>query len=425
MVRKVEGESCAGESAERRIVIVGGGYAGTTAAVTLGRNIRPDDGVEILLIEPNPCQEALSELDLVAVGPPRPEFCELWHPAVFKDLPVTVCYERLDRVDPERGVVVVGPRGSEGPEVAYWRLVLATGAVAFVPPVPGLAENAVTMWSVEDAQELQSRIGEAFKRAAKIPDREARRKALSFTVIGGGATGIEIAGTLGQMLPSRAAVAGLDPKDLKVTVVEGRPQILYDLPEKQRMRAIRRMERMGINLELGTMVERVDAHHVYLADGREIGAEVLVFCGGARPDPDAVSWGLEADNGGRLVVDSTCRTAAHQSIYCAGDVCSFTDPKTNRTLPMLAQFAIAQARHVAENLIREVRGNEPEPFKPHLHGEFVSIGPRWGVGTAFGVNLSGIPAILMKRLTYVLYWWQIGGVPLAWKRTREMAAMQR
>lgn len=248
---------------------------------------------------------------------------------------------------------------------------------------------------------------------------------LSFTVIGGGATGIEIAGTLGQMLPSRASDAGLDPEDLKVTVVEGRPQILYDLPEKQRMRAVRRMKRMGINLELGTMVERVDAHNVYLADGREIGAEVLVFCGGARPDPDAVSWGLEADNGGRLVVDQTCRTVAFQSIYCAGDVCSFKDPKTNRALPMLAQFAIAQARHVAQNLMREARGTAPEPFKPHLHGEFVSVGPRWGVGVAFGVNLSGIPAILMKRMTYVLYWWQIGGIPLAWKRTREMAAMQR
>jgi NADH dehydrogenase len=406
-------------------VIVGGGYAGTTAAVNLGRSIRPEDGVEILLIEPNPCQEALSELDLVAVGPPRPEFCELWHPAVFKDLPVTVCYERVDRVDPGRGVVVVGPRGEGGPEVAYWRLILSTGAVAFVPPVPGLAENAVTMWSVEDAQELQSRITDAFKRAAKIPDREARRRVLSFTVIGGGATGIEIAGTLGQMLPSRAADAGLDPEDLRVRVVEGRPQILYDLPEVGRMRAVRRMERMGIELILGTMVKSVDAHTVFLEDGREVDAEVLVFCGGARPDPDAVAWGLQADNAGRLVVDQTCRNPDHPEIYCAGDVCSFTDPKTNRTLPMLAQFAIAQARHVAGNILREARGEALEPFKPHLHGEFVSVGPRWGVGTAFGVNFSGIPAIIMKRLTYVLYWWQIGGIPLAWKRTREMAAMQR
>ena len=92
---------------------------------------------------------------------------------------------------------------------------------------------------------------------------------------------------------------------------------------------------------------------------------------------------------------------------------------------MLAQFAISQSQHTAGNILRELRGAKPTPYHPHQHGEFVSVGPRWGVGWMFGLNVSGIPAIFMKRLTYVLYWWQIGGVPLAWKRTREMLSMQR
>ncbi|MDZ4180339.1 MAG: FAD-dependent oxidoreductase [Coriobacteriia bacterium] len=416
---------CADQSGARRVIIAGGGYAGTTLAVGLGRAIKPADNLEVMLIEPNPCQQALSELDLVAVGPSRPEFCELWHPTVFKDLPVTVCYNRIDGVDAERNVVRVGERGEPGQEVEYWRLVIATGAIAFVPPVPGLAEHAGTMWSVEDAQELQRRIETTFRRAAMVADREERRRILSFTVIGGGATGVEIVGTLGQMLPQRARDAGLEAEDLRVRLIEGRPEILYDLPAAQRAKAVRRLESMGVELILGSMVGSVDEAGVHLADGRRIDSSVLVFCGGAKPDPDAVDWGLETDNGGRLVVDETCRCVGHPEIYAVGDVASFRDAKDGRILPMLAQFAIRQAQHVTGNIVNEARGETPERYVPHMHGEFVSVGPRWGVGWMFGINISGVPAIVMKRLTYILYWWQVGRIPLAWKRLREMLAMQR
>jgi len=115
----------------RRVVIVGGGYAGTTLAVALGKALKskPADAAEVILVEPNPCQEALSELDLVAVGPERPEFCELWLPAVLKDLPVRTCFNRVERIDPERRVVVT----NGGHEVRYWRVVVCTGAVPSVP----------------------------------------------------------------------------------------------------------------------------------------------------------------------------------------------------------------------------------------------------------------------------------------------------
>src|SRR4030042_7002871 len=92
-------EVCGKNAAKkRRAIIAGGGYAGTTCAVTLARRLRPDDDIEILLLALSPCQQALSELDLVAVGPPRPQFCELWHPTIFKDLSVIVCYNRLNEV---------------------------------------------------------------------------------------------------------------------------------------------------------------------------------------------------------------------------------------------------------------------------------------------------------------------------------------
>lgn len=406
----------------RRIVIVGGGYAGTTLAVGLGRALRAHAAdAEVILVEPNPCQQALSELDLVVVGPERPEFCELWLPAVLKDLPVRTCFNRVTAIDPGRGVMTT----EDGHEISYWRAAVCTGAIPTVPPVPGLAEHAVTMWSVADAQELQRRVNAQLKAAARMPDADDRQQALSITVCGGGATGVEITGTIGQLLPKRAAEIGLDRTDLRVTLVEGRGQILFDLPAPQRERALKRLGDLGVDVVTGSMVERVTEDAVVLVDGRTVPTSVLVWAGGATADPHAAQWGFETDNAGRLVVDADLKAHGHDDVYVLGDVASFRDPNTGRTLPMLAQFAIREAQHTVGNVVRELDGRPTEPYAPHMHGEFVSVGPSWGIGWAWNLRLSGIPAIFMKRMTYALYWWQVGGVRLAWKRTRELLSMQR
>ncbi|MBE0477428.1 MAG: FAD-dependent oxidoreductase, partial [Coriobacteriia bacterium] len=131
------------------------------------------------------------------------------------------------------------------------------------------------------------------------------------------------------------------------------------------------------------------------------------------------------DNAGRLIVDAELKTPGYDDIYAIGDVAAAKHPETKATLPMLAQMAIQQGPHTAQNLLREARGQEPAPFEPHTRGEFVSVGPSWGVGWMYRFNLTGVPAIVMKRITYVKYWLQVGGIGLAWKRTREMLAMQR
>jgi NADH dehydrogenase len=405
----------------RRVVIVGGGYAGTTAAVSLARGLDRTSDVQILLVEPDPCQQALSELDLVAVGKPKPQFCELWHPTVFKNMPVTACYNTVENVDPDAGTVTI----SDGAVVDYWRLVIATGAIPFVPPVEGLAEHAVTMWSVDDAQELQRRSEEVFRSAVKMADREQRRSVLSFVVVGGGATGVEIAGTMAKALPQRALDHGLDGDEVQVTLVEGRPEILYDLRPEQRAKAVGRLEKMNARVITGEMVEAVDADSIRFQSGRSIDASVVVWCGGAKADPVAGSWGFETDNSGRLVADEYLKAVGNDAVYVIGDVAAARHPKTNKVLPMLAQVAIQQGPWVARNILAEARGGAVEPFEPHIRGEFVSVGPTWGVGWMYGLNLTGIPAIIMKRITYVKYWWQVGGIPLAWKRTREMLSMAR
>lgn len=408
----------------RRVVIAGGGYAGITAAVTLAQRARREDGIEVVLVDPRPYQQALSELDLVAAGTPRPQFAELWHAAIFRGLPIKVVYDRLEAVDPSRPSIWIGPRGCPTCEVPAWKVVLATGAIPQVPPVPGLREAAITMWSVSDAQDLQRAIERQFKLAGVLDAPEERALALSFTVVGGGATGVEIVGTIAGVLPKMIRACGYDPGEIRVTLVEGRSDILYDLPVSQRERAKRRLARMGVRLRLGSKVARVEDGVTYLEDGAAIPSPVLVWCGGAQADPDAVSWGLASDNSGRIVCEPCLKASGTRDIYVIGDVAAFRGAD-GRVIPMLCQFAIREAEHAADNILREARGRDCVDFRANMHGEFVSIGPHYGVGWMFGVNVSGWVAIVLKRLTYIVYWLEVGSFRLAWSRTRQMLRMHR
>jgi NADH dehydrogenase len=408
----------------RRVIVVGGGYAGLTFVTTLAHRMKASDAIEIVLLDPRPYQQALSELDLVAAGTPRPQFAELWYADVLRGLPIKVVYDRLESVSTGTGTIEIGPRGGPNATLTYWRLVLATGAIPSFPPVPGLRESAITMWSVDDAMRLQRELGEQFRRGVTLCDPEERRAALAVTVVGGGATGVEIVGTIADRLPPMIRRAGHDPKELTVTLIEGRPDILYDLPEIQRARASKRLQKMGVTLLLGRKLERVDGGVAYLEGDIAVPSPVLVWCGGARADPDAAEWGLAADSSGRLVCDENLKAQGQPAVYVVGDVAAFRDSASGRVLPMLAQFAIRGAEHGADSLLHEARGLPVTPFIPNMHGEFVSVGPKWGVGWMFGINVSGWFAIVMKRLTYVMYWVQVGSFRLARKRTMQMLRMR-
>jgi NADH dehydrogenase len=409
----------------RRVVVVGGGYAGLTFAVTLVNRMRASDGIEVVVIEPRPYQQALSELDLVAAGTARPQFAELWYADVLRGLPIKVVHDRLDHVLPDDDAVTVGPRGAPVATIGYWRLVIATGAIPFIPPVPGLAERAITMWSVDDALKLQHAIERQFARAVTLTDPQARHRALSITVVGGGATGVEIIGTIAKRLPLMIRRSGHDPGQLTMTLIEARSDILYDLPVSQRARARRRLEKLGVRLQMGRKLIAVDETTAHLEGGVDVPSSVLVWCGGAQADPDAISWQLMCERSGRLAIDPTLKATGTEAIYAVGDVAAFRDPKDNSVLPMLAQYAIREAEHAAVSVLGEARGAEPKPFVPSMHGEFVSVGPGWGVGWMFGVKVSGWFAIVMKRITYIMYWLQVGSYRLAWKRTVQMLRLSR
>lgn len=409
----------------RRIVIVGSGYAGMTAAVTLGQKSKPEDKVEIVLVSILPYQEALSELDLVVAGNPRPNWVELWHGDIFKNLPIKVVYERLDSLDIEANAITLGPKGAPTAVIPFWRLILATGAIASVPPIPGLKEHGITMWSARDAAKVQERILQQLQRAATKCSDTACSLEMSVCVIGGGATGVEIVGTIADVWPRMLKRLGYEQMRATLTLLEGRPDILYDLKKSERERAKERLEKMGVKLVLGEKLASVQSNHLTTDSGRRIPAHITIWCGGAKADPDAAEWGLENDNSGRLVVDAEYRIPGHPEIFAVGDVAAYRDPESNKVIPMLAQYAMRSADYAAKSTLADLRGTKMKPFDAAMHGEFVSVGPRWGIGEMFGIPIRGRIAIVFKRFTYIYYWMLIGSFRLAWRRTRQMMQMHR
>lgn len=409
----------------RRVVICGSGYAGMTAAVTLAQKSKSEDNIEVVFVSILPYQEALSELDLVVAGNPRPQWVELWHGDLFNNLPIKVVYERLDQVFADSKEISVGPIGGENIRIPFWRLILATGAIASIPPIEGLAEHGITMWSARDAARVQERISEQFVRAATKCSDTACSLEMSICVIGGGATGIEIIGTIADVLPRMASRLGYPNMKATLTLLEARPDILYDLKPRERERAKKRLENMGVRLILGEKLSTVHSNHVTTDTGRRIPSRITVWCGGAKPDPDAVNWGLESDNAGRLKVNEQYRILGYPDLFAVGDLASYQDPETKRVLPMLAQYAVRNGDYAARVVLNDARNKKSEPFDTKMHGEFVSIGPRWGIGEIYGLALRGRAAIMMKRLTYIIYWLQVGSFRLVWRRTRQMIGMHR
>lgn len=390
----------------KRIVVVGGGYAGVSCIVTLARSLRKEllaGDAEIILVEPNEYQQTLSEFDLVAasVGDHISDFCKLSYSELFAGLPwnsfkqVRGRLASLDTVD--RAAVL-----EDGTRIGYWRLVLALGAEASLPPIPGLAEHAIPMWSLKDVSHLHDAAFAAFETAAHTEDEGERRRLLSFTVVGGGDTGVEVVGVMGYRYRRIARRLGLDPAELTVRLVEASDRILRSMPEKQADRARRHLGSLGVTVLEGTPLEAVGDGTVRLA-GQDVPSSATVWAGGVKASSTTAGLGLPLGSQGRVKADGTLRVPSQPDIYAIGDAAEVHWEEKGCPLWMVAQFAIPEGETAARSIAAEYRGGEPEAFRPNHRGEMVSVGD-YCVGVAFGVPVRGLLATVIKRLTYAEYW---------------------
>jgi NADH dehydrogenase len=281
---------------------------------------------------------------------------------------------------------------TDGPSIAYDFLILAVGSVSHFFGIPGTEQWAFPLKTMEQAVALRTRILCCFERAALEPDRERRQRALTFTIVGGGPTGVEFAGALAELIrgPLVKDYPFLDFREVRVVLVEATGGLLPGLPEGLRTYALARLRRMGVEVRLKAMVSQVTPEAVHLQEGTAIPTETVVWTAGVRGDPLAQGWGLPTGRTGRVIVTPTLQVLGHPEVYVIGDLAHIE--ADGLPLPMIAPVAIQQGTTAARNVARQIAGRDPVAFRYRDPGTMVTIGRNAAVVHLRGRSFTGFPA---------------------------------
>jgi NADH dehydrogenase len=274
--------------------------------------------------------------------------------------------------------------------------VLALGSRPNDFAIPGLAQRAMSLYSASDAERVWAAVDKSLEDAAAASDPERQRCLATVVVGGGGATGVELAGELAEMLPEAASRHGLAPDLPAVVLVEAGPTILAGSSPPLIDKATRMLSDLGVEVRTNAMVAAATDEGFRLKGGQLVEGGVFVWAGGLKAPDLVMGSGLPIGHNGRVKVDQYLRVLDHPEIYAAGDLASVTDPRTGHALPPLAQLALEEGETVARNLDADLEGRPLEAFTFHDKGFVVSVGPRRGVADIAGITSGGRLAHLLK-----------------------------
>ena len=373
-----------------QIVVAGAGYAGLHVALRLTTRLRNNPEVELTLVDRHDYHQAITELPRVAGGTRAADAVRIPLRDVLAE---RVRFVRTEihgfDLDNRRLLTAAGPIG--------WKwLVLAMGSRPNDFAIPGLAQRTLSLYSTGDAERVWSAVNETLAAAAAVTDAERQRCLATVVVGGGGATGIELAGELAEMLPAVAGRHGLAPDLPDVRLVEAGPTILAGSSLELIDKATRILSDLGVQVRTSAKITAVTEEGFRLADGQLVEGGVFVWAGGLKAPDVVAASGLPTGHNGRVKVDQHLRVLDHPEIYVAGDVASVVDPRTGHALPPLAQVALEEGETVARNLDAELRGGQLEAFTFHDKGFVVSVGNRRGVADIAGITTGGKLAHMLK-----------------------------
>jgi NADH dehydrogenase len=373
-----------------QIVVAGAGYAGLHVALRLTAKLRRHPEVTLTLVDRHDYHQAITELPRVAGGTRAADAVRI----PLQD----VLAERVQFVQTEiSGFDLDGRRLLTGAGPIGWgRLVLALGSRPNDFAIPGLAERALSLYSASDAEQVWAEVGKTLTAAAAEADPEHQRRLATVVVGGGGATGVELAGELAEMLPQVAKDHGLAADRPAVQLVESGPTILDGSSPQLIEKARKILSDLGVQVRTNATIVDATADGFRLKDGQLVEGGVFVWAGGLKAPEIVAHSGLPTGHNGRVKVDQYLRVLDRPDIYVAGDLASVTDPGTGHVLPPLAQIALEEGETVARNLDAELRGEPLEAFTFHDKGFVVSVGTRRGVADIAGVTTGGRAAHVLK-----------------------------
>jgi NADH dehydrogenase len=385
------------------VVIVGGGFGGLNAARALdgASNVRVTllDRHNYHLFQPLLYQVATAALSPGDIASPI-----RW--ILRHQRNVEVLLAEVVEVDPVgRRVLVTG-----GDPIPYDYLVLASGSTHAYFGHPEWAARAPGLKSLDDALEMRRRMLLAFEAAEREPDADKQRRLLTFVIVGGGPTGVELAGALAEIARQSMPqdFRRINTESAQIILVEGSPFVLNTFPERLRRAARRSLERLGVDVRTGIVVTGIDDDGVTVQakdqPAAHISAATVLWGAGVAASPIAKSLGVPLDRVGRVTPEPTLALTAHPNVFVVGDLCAFT--QNGRLLPGVAQVAMQQGTCAGDNIRRAIAGQPLRPFRYKDYGVMATIGRGAAVGDIFGLKVSGFLAWLFWIFLHIF--WLIG-----------------
>jgi NADH dehydrogenase len=360
----------------KRIVIIGGGFAGMKTAESLEHQFLRDRSVSITLISETNALLFTPMLAEVAGSSLEPSHIST---PLRSSLPrtnfVRAIVESVD-LEKQRVKLAATPSSNEGAprEIPYDQLVLALGAVSNYLGMADVQKHALDFKSLLDAIRVRNRVIEMFERADSEANPEVRRRLLTFVIAGGGFAGVELAGALNDF--GRGILAdypNLRPEDFKVILVHSRDHILPELSESLGRYAQEKMAARGVIFRLNARLTNFQPGFVTLSDG-EIPAETLVWTAGTSPNPLLRNLPVQRDKRGAVIVETTLAIKDHPGVWALGDCAAVVDGVTGKPCPPTAQFAIREAPVLAKNIRASLEGGPLHSFHFNSLGALCVVG---------------------------------------------------
>ncbi len=387
----------------KRVIIVGAGFGGLTCAKTLGS---PDDGspVEVTVIDrlnyhlfqPLLYQVALAGLAATDIAYPI-------RAALHSKRNVSVLLAEVTGVD----VAARSVRLDDGTTLSYDYLVMAAGVRTSYFGHDDWARFAPGLKDLDDALEVRRRVLNALEAAERASDPAERQRLLTFVVVGGGPTGVELAGAIADLSRDILAVdfKRLDRRAVRVVLVEMADRILtpFDPPLSEKARA--QLQELGVDVRTGVRVESIDAGGVRVG-GETVPAGTVLWGAGVRPSPLGAALGVPVDRVGRVIVGPDCAVPGHPELFVIGDMAAFTPAGASSALPGISPVAIQEARLVARNILDDIAGVPRRTFEYFDKGFMSTIGRARAVAQLGRLRMSGRLAWL--AWVFVHLWYLVG-----------------
>jgi NADH dehydrogenase len=368
-----------------RVAVVGAGFGGLNVARTLA-----DSEVNVVVLDRSNYHGFWPLLYQVATAGLEPDSIAYPVRAILrKHRNVNFQMAEVTGIDFDNKTIQ-----TDGEPIAYDYLVLAAGSANNYFGNHALADHTFGLKDINEAIQLRNKVLSAFEQAVREKDPARRAAMLTFVIVGGGPTGVELSGAFAELFREvlRKDYPMLDISEAHLVLVEASPTLLAPFPPELRQEAMRQLERMGVEVKLNMPLASVENGIVTFKDGTKLAAETVVWAAGVRGALLGDKLGVPLGRGARVPVEPTLNLPDRPEVFVIGDMAYLENKKTKLAYPMVAQVAIQQGKLAAKNILAQVRRQPMHTFQYRDKGSMATIGRKFAVLDAFGVKLGGFPA---------------------------------